>query len=379
MYGTKVGGTIFDDDGYRHTAADLLEYADPHKLTVLLHATVHRVRFATKGKSKPMAHGVMYRDSNGKKHYAYLKKGAGNEIIISAGAMGSPQLLMLSGVGPAEHLRSLGIPVVVDLPAVGQGMADNPMNAIFVPSPIPVEISLIQVVGIAKFGTYIEAASGSNFAGFGLMSPEIGQLAIVPPKQRTPQAIAQAVEIQKSLPAAAFMGGFLLEKVIGPLSTGYLHLRNRNVDDNPSVTFNYFQEPEDLKRCVQGIMTIERIVKSRHFANFTYSDVSVGALKNITIDMAVNLLPKHSNDSTSLEQFCKDTVMTIWHYHGGCQVGRVLDEKYHVLGADALRVIDGSTFNFSPGTNPQATVMMLGRLVSKMSAKFRATYDCTIN
>lgn len=53
--------------------------------------------------------------------------------------------------------------------------------------------------------------------------------------------------------------------------------------------------------------------------------------------------------------------MTIWHYHGGCQVGKVVDHDYKVLGVDALRVIDGSTFYYSPGTNPQATVMMLGR------------------
>ncbi|KAJ6672028.1 hypothetical protein OIU85_013382 [Salix viminalis] len=67
----------------------------------------------------------------------------------------------------------------------------------------------------------------------------------------------------------------------------------------------------------------------------------------------------------SLEQFCTDTVMTIWHYHGGCQVGKVVDNDYKVLGVDKLRVIDGSTFIDSPGTNPQATVMMLGRYMGK--------------
>ena len=80
----------------------------------------------------------------------------------------------------------------------------------------------------------------------------------------------------------------------------------------------------------------------------------------MTSHFPVNMLPRHENDSTSLEQFCKDTVMTIWHYHGGCQAGRVVDHDYRVLGVDALRVIDGSTFNYSPGANPQATVMMLG-------------------
>lgn len=56
-----------------------------------------------------------------------------------------------------------------------------------------------------------------------------------------------------------------------------------------------------------------------------------------------------------------DTVMSIWHYHGGCQVNKVVDHDYKVIGMDSLRVVDGSTFNASPGSNPQGTVMMLGR------------------
>ncbi|CAL2224946.1 unnamed protein product [Prunus armeniaca] len=63
----------------------------------------------------------------------------------------------------------------------------------------------------------------------------------------------------------------------------------------------------------------------------------------------------------SLQEF--PTPYTIWHYHGGCQVERVVDKGYGVLGIDSLRVIDGSTFYHTPGANPQATVMMLGRQV----------------
>ncbi|KDO63589.1 hypothetical protein CISIN_1g0081632mg, partial [Citrus sinensis] len=97
MYGTKIGGTIFDQNGQRHTAADLLEYANPSGLTLLLHASVHKVLFRIKGKARPVAHGVVFRDATGAKHRAYLKNGPKNEIIVSAGALGSPQLLMLSG------------------------------------------------------------------------------------------------------------------------------------------------------------------------------------------------------------------------------------------------------------------------------------------
>lgn len=325
--GTKIGGTMFDQNGHRHTAADLLRYANPKRLTVLLHATVSRALFSSKGKQKPVAYGVIFTDKSGMKHKAYLKQeGLGfmkNEIILSSGALGSPQLLMLSGVGPADHLRSLNITVVVDQPLVGQGMSDNPMNGIFVPSPTEVEVSLVQVVGITEFGNYIEAASGGN--------------------------------------STVFNGGIIFEKVIGPLSTGHLELKTKNPNANPLVTFNYFKEPRDLQRCVNGVKTIEKVIASKAFSKFRFDSISFQTLLNLTSNFPINLVPKTGNDSTSLEQFCKNTVTTLWHYHGGCQVGKVIDQNYKVLGVDSLRVIDGSTFIDSPGTNPQATTMMLGR------------------
>ncbi|XP_004511612.1 protein HOTHEAD-like [Cicer arietinum] len=363
VYGTKVGGTIFDQNGHRHTAADLLEYANTNKITILLHATVHRILFTT----KKVADGVIFMDAHGLEHRAYLKQGSRNEIIVSAGALGSPQLLMLSGIGAENDLRKHNINVVLDQPLVGQGMSDNPMNAVFVPSPAPVEVSLIQVVGITNFGSYIEAASGENFGGgstprdFGMFSPKIGQFSKLPPKQRTPEALAKAIERMESLEQEAFKGGFILEKIMGPISTGHLELQNTDPNENPLVTFNYFKDPRDLERCIQGISTIEKIIDSKAFSPFKYNNMPVSMLLNMTANSPVNLLPKHTNTSLSLEQFCRDTVMTIWHYHGGCQVGRVVNSDYKVLGVDALRVIDGSTFNYSPGTNPQATLMMLGR------------------
>ncbi|PHT57929.1 Protein HOTHEAD [Capsicum baccatum] len=365
--GTKIGGTTFDADGRRHTAADLLEYANPKGITLLLHATVHKILFKTKGVSRPLARGVIFRDALGKIHKAYLTRGEMNEVILTSGALGSPQMLMLSGVGPSKQLKAHNITVVLDQPNVGQRMMDNPMNAIFVPSPIPVEVSLIEVVGITSFGSYIEAASGENFAehyalnDYGMFSPKIGQLSTVPPKRRTPEALKKAINAMSALDDAVFRGGFLLEKIMGPLSTGHLELRTRNPNDNPSVTFNYFQQPEDLRRCVNGLKIIENIIESKSFSKFRYDSLSLPALLNLTASAPVNLLPKHDNVSVSLEQFCKDTVMTIWHYHGGCHVGDVVDQDYKVIGVDKLRVIDGSTFNYSPGTNPQATVMMLGR------------------
>ncbi|XP_071707729.1 protein HOTHEAD-like isoform X2 [Rutidosis leptorrhynchoides] len=355
LYGTKVGGTIFDRYGRRHSSADLLSYANPLGLTVYLHAPVERILFATQGR-RPRANGVMYTDANGMSHWAYLRRGAKNEVIVCSGSLGSPQLLMLSGLGPKEHLEAHNISVVLDKPLVGQGMSDNPMNAVFIPSPRPVEVSLIQVVGITHNGSYIEGASGTLFTCF-----QIGQLSTVPPKQRTEEALNRAIEAMRFLPRRAFLGGFILEKIMNPLSRGYLELRSTNPNDNPSVTFNYFKDNGDLEKCVEGVKIIERLIQARSFSSFRYNHLPIRTLLNMTANSPVNLLPKHVNASRSLLQFCKDTVMTIWHYHGGCQVDKVVDRDYKVIGVDGLRVIDGSTFDHSPGTNPQATVMMLGR------------------
>ncbi|KAL6972717.1 hypothetical protein U1Q18_026890 [Sarracenia purpurea var. burkii] len=107
---------------------------------------------------------------------------------------------------------------------------------------------------------------------------------------------------------------------------------------------------------------VEKLLVAKPFATFAEFDKeTVERLLNMSIEANVNFIPKHTNDTESLEQFCKDTVVTIWHYHGGCRVGEVVDSDYKVLGVNRLRVIDGSTFAESPGTNPQATVMMFGR------------------
>lgn len=367
IYGTKVGGTIFDRFGRRHTAAELLASANPENIQVLVHATVQKIEFDTTG-ARPKAIGVTFKDENGKMHKAMLSKRTGSEVLLSSGAIGSPHMLLLSGIGPKADLEKFNIPVVLDNPLVGKGMADNPLNTIFVPTKKPVKMSLIQTVGITKLGVYIEASSGfgqstdSIHRDHGIASAEIGQLSTIPPKRRTHEAIHEFRRRKRNLPYEAFQGGFILEKIAMPRSRGEIILNNTNVDDNPLITFNYFSHPADLARCVDGIRVIEKMLRSKHFLNYTeYDEDVVDKFLNMSVAANVNLIPRHTNDTQSLEQFCKDTVITIWHYHGGCHVGQVVSPDYKVLGVDRLRVIDGSTFKESPGTNPQATVMMMGR------------------
>ncbi|KAJ0804121.1 putative glucose-methanol-choline oxidoreductase, FAD/NAD(P)-binding domain superfamily [Helianthus annuus] len=367
LYGTKVGGTIFDQYGRRHTAAELLSSANPQNIDVLIHARAQRIMFDTTGK-KPRAVGVVFKDKNGVEHEAFISRRRGSEVILTCGAIGSPQLLLLSGIGPKADLEKLNISVVHDNRFVGKDMSDNPMNAIYVPFNKPVKQSLIETVGITNKGVYIEASSGygqskdSITCHHGIASPEIGQLSTIPPKQRTREAIESYKRNKKDIPYEAFHGGFILSKIAFPKSKGELKLINTNADDNPFVTFNYFSHKEDVKACVNGIRIMEKLVRSEPFLNFTQCDSkTVDKLLNMSVTANVNLIPRHTNDTESLEQFCRDTVITIWHYHGGCHVDQVVNKDYEVMGVHRLRVVDTSTLDQSPGTNPQATVMMMGR------------------
>lgn len=179
--------------------------------------------------------------------------------------------------------------------------------------------------------------------------------------------IADYVRNKRNLPKEVFQGGFILEKLAFPLSKGDLRLVNTNPSDNPLVTFNYFSHPDDLKRCVDGVRIATRVAQSKYFTDFSgMGQKSTEQLLNISVKANVNLIPRNPNDTKSLEQFCKDTVITIWHYHGGCHVRKVVDPlEYKVIGVDRLRVVDGSILSVSPGTNPQATVMMMGRYYLK--------------
>ncbi|KAL2321454.1 hypothetical protein Fmac_025833 [Flemingia macrophylla] len=318
--GTKIGGSTFDPAGRRHSSADLLTHARASNIKVAVHATVERLLLA--GSS---AVGVLYRDSAGKHHRALMREHG--EVILSAGAIGSPQLLLLSGIGPRPYLSSWGIPVSQHLPYVGHFLYDNPRNGITILPSLPLEHSLIQVVGITDEGAYIEAAS-----------------TVVPFTSPAHSPLFLTVAT-------------IISKISGPLSSGFLRLASTDVNVNPVVRFNYLNHPVDVERCVNGTRKIADILKTRALKEFMFSNL-FGERDFRFIGPA---LPLHQTDYPRMADFCRRTVTTIWHYHGGCVVGRVVDRNLRVIGVSSLRVVDGSVFSVSPGTNPQATLMMLGR------------------
>ncbi|GMN68966.1 hypothetical protein TIFTF001_038019 [Ficus carica] len=330
--GTKVSGSTFDDAGRRHGAVELLNRGNSKNLQVAIEATVEKIIFSTKD-SKPFATGVIYTDSKGKSHKALVHQDG--EIILSAGALGSPQLLLLSGIGPESYLSSLDIPIVLPQPNIGKFMCDIPRNNINFIIPFPTESSSVQVVGITR-DYFIETISASH-------------------------AISTATSpfsFYHNPSSADLSIATIAEKLATPLSHGLLWLApSAGVKANPRVRFNYFADPLDLSHCVSAMRKIGEMLQTNSMDQFKYK-VSEGSRDFFFYGPS---LPTNQSDNSSMEEFCQNTVTTIWHYHGGCLVGKVVDADFRVFGVNSLRVVDGSTFTVSPGTNPQATLMMLGR------------------
>ncbi|KAJ7953824.1 Protein HOTHEAD [Quillaja saponaria] len=317
IQGTKISGSVFDECGKRHTSADLLEAGNPKRITVLLDATVKSIIFHNTGNSnRSRAHGIRFMQSNGSSyetHEAYLKQpkdsSSWGDVILAAGALGSPQILLLSGIGPQNNLQNFNIPLVLHLKDVGKGMQDNPCIAILVDSkPQNRSPDPPQVVGIADdFKIIVEGG-------------------IIP------------ISLNKTRITVA-------AKIAFPASKGQLELNNTDPRQNPAVKFNYLADEKDLEECVKMGQLLNRVAKSKSIAFF----------------LGMEHQNKLMSTGDELRKFCRKNVRTYYHYHGGCAVGSVVDKDYRVYGVDGLRVIDGSTFSESPGTNPMATLLMLGR------------------
>jgi len=218
-------------------------------------------------------------------------------------------------------------------------MADNPRNNINIVVPFALDPSVAQVAGITSDQNIIEALSYN--LQFSFPSP-FGLF----PNSTSPLNFSVVT---------------IVEKFTGPFSTGSLRLvSSAMVRVGPTVRFNYFADAVDLVRCVRGMRKVGDMLKTHSMEPLKFQDLEgTEGFKYLGPSLPKN----YEYDDASMETFCRNTVTTFWHYHGGCVVGKVVDGDFRVIGTNSLRVVDGSTFNSAPGTNPQATLMMIGRYI----------------
>ena len=294
--------------------------------------------------------GVSYRDEAGR----VVQVRAAREIILASGALVTPQLLMLSGVGPAAQLRQHGIPCRIDLPGVGENLIDHP------------EVPIIAVAN-GKYGYFGQGTgwrmllNGLQFRLFGtgrILSAGVEAGGFLNPIDRdaAPSIQAFCVPIvyldRDTLTLVENTYGLTITTVvIKPKSRGYVRLRSARAEDMPLVSPNLLKEPEDMRTMIEA---------QRFFLRAFDTVPLAGKFKRVAIP------DPRKTDDASLAAHCKRFVKTNYHPSGTCRMGptgdpqAVLDSRLRVRGVDGLRVCDLSAMPNINAGNTNAPAMMLG-------------------
>ena len=326
-------------NGRRFSAADA--YLRPHmkreNLTVVTGAQVLRVEL-----DNERATGVRYRDRRGREQVA----SADREVLVAAGSIGSPQLLMLSGVGPADHLREVGVEAKHDLPGVGQNLQDHPYVVCIWESTLGG--SLYGADKPKPLLEWILRRSGP------LTSTVAEAFAFVRSRPGLP-----AADLQYHFAPAYFNdNGFdefdghaftLGPVLVTPKSRGWIKLRSADPADKPRILTGSLSEPEDVQALVAGMKIAREIAAAEPLAEAKGREIFPGDGVDTEDDLAADL---------------RRRVELLYHPVGTCKMGSgddaVVDAELRVRGIGNLRVADASVMPVIPGGNTNAATIMIG-------------------
>lgn len=329
-------------DGRRCSAADAYLARKPGNLTIRTNALVTGIVF-----EGGRAAGVTYR-SQGREETARAEA----EVILAAGAIGSPQLLMLSGIGPADHLREQGIFVISDTPAVGANLIDHPSVPVLWSTPGV--RGLWESSGNTGFARWLLTHKGpltSNIAeagGFassapGLAAPDL-QWHVLPVGYRD-QGLAD--------PARRAMT--VLVTLVDVASRGRLRLASRDPRHRPMIDPGYLSDVRDLGALAAGV----RIARD------------YGTAAPLSGICAAELAPGDGvHTDHEIRDYVRASVVTTYHPAGTCAMGgdpgpagsrlaSVVDPLLRVRGVDGLRVVDASVMPTLPRGNTNAPVIAI--------------------
>jgi choline dehydrogenase len=307
----------------------------------------------------PEAHATRVLIENGRATgVTFLRNGLADEahatceVILAGGTVNSPQLLMLSGVGPADDLARLGIPVVRNLPGVGKNLQDHPM--VSVGYLCTQDISLDGAETFANLLRYLIFKKGpltSNVAEAGLFTRSRGGLNVP--------------DIQLLFGPAYYRGHGLVRRkencfgfgptLITPESRGSVSLRSSNPLDAPAIRANYLSTDADMRTMIAGVRLARRIANTRAFDAYRGDEIHPGASATGDEDIA---------------EFLRSEVETLYHPVGTCKMGNgpeaVVDARLRVHGLEALRVVDASVMPVVPAGNTNAPTIMIAEKAADM-------------
>ena len=296
------------------------------------------------------ATGVAY-ETNGRISEAFARR----EVIVSGGAINSPQLLMLSGIGPGHHLREHGIEVVRDLPGVGANLQDHPDFAVIQACKRPVSLhSSLNLMGNLAIGlswflfhSGLGATNHYEAGAFirsraGIEHPDL-QLTYLPLGLGGTEA-----QEEVSIGQHAFTTHCDLMR---PTSRGSLTLKSREPRDHPRLLFNYLETPDDMSTMITGVKLVREIHAQPALSSYSGEELRPG-----------NAI----NTDEEIENWLRDNISTSYHPTSTCRMGpdtdlmAVVDPELKVHGVSNLRVIDASIMPDVVSGNTNAPSIMIG-------------------
>ena len=336
------------DDGRRSSAS--VAYIHPilrgdenrPNLTVLTNAWVEKLNLTGNKVT-----GLNVKQQDGTRHTIRPKC----ETILCAGAVDTPRLMMLSGLGPKQQLSDLGIPVLHDLPGVGENLLDHPESIILweLNKPVPVAQTTMDSDAGIFLRREVPNAAGDDSDIADIMC----HCYQIPFTMNTDR-------LGYDSPLNAFC---MTPNIPRPRSRGRLFLTSADPSVKPSLDFRYFTDPEgyDAATIVAGFKAAREIAKQAPFSDWIKREVAPG--------------PAIQSDE-ALSEYGRRVAHTVYHPAGTTKMGdlnkdpnAVVDPELKIKGLQGLRIADAGVFPEMPSINPMLTVLAIGERAAEMIAQ----------
>lgn len=329
----------------------LRRVAPKGKVTVRTESYVHRILLQER-----IAVGVVYR------HEGSVKQArARGEVVISAGSIGSPRLLQLSGIGPRTALSDAGVDTVLELPGVGQNLHEHPYLMQRWRATIP-------TVNKMRVGTVFTGVRDYVRNGSGLLAMTVVQVQCLGRTdpgldgpdlqlQFAPFAITRAVDENGmfNVQTAKEQGFLSSSTFLRPRARGSVTLRDSAPDSMPRISYQFLADPDDVRDCLRGLCEVQRVMAQPAMAAITDGQLEPEAQCRTDADW---------------ERYVRRTVTPSYHPVGTCKMGiddlAVVDPELRVHGIRNLRVADASIMPTITTGNTNAPSMMIGERAAEL-------------
>jgi choline dehydrogenase len=275
-------------------------------------------------------------------------------VTLAAGAFGSPQILMLSGIGPAERLREFGLPVHLDSPDVGQNLQDHPVLPMTFQSKTKDTLknaeSPLNLLRYLFFKQGMLASSGIEGIAFTQVNPEP---IIAPDLELIFLPFEGRAEFLEPPQTHAFG---IAPAVVAPRSRGRIFLRSSDALESPGIDFGLLSDPDGIDKSV--LLAGARLAQK------------IAATAPLSAENLGSLMPDDSvRTDDELMDYASSTIQTVYHPSSTCRMGTdlksVVDPKLRVHGLEGLWVVDASVMPSVPRGHPNAVVAMIAGRASK--------------